>query len=49
MSKKKIELFDPKNSITPTGVTPKGQKSKKFFFHFWHQNDSIREKKQKKN
>ena len=30
-------------------VTPNGQKSKKnFFFDFWNQNDSIREKKQKK-
>ena len=47
-AKKNVELFDPKNSITPAGVTPNGQKSKHFFFHFWHQNDSIRKNKQKK-
>ena len=46
-----LDLFKPshpKNSITPAGVTPNGQKSKKNFLDFWHQNDSIREKKQKK-
>ena len=43
-------ILTQKNSITPAGMTSNGQKSpKKFFLHFWHQNDSIREKKQKKN
>ena len=42
-------FLSQKNSITPAGVTSNGQKSpKNFFFDFWHQNDSIREKKQKK-
>ena len=27
-----FEFFDPKNSITPAGVTPNGQKSPKIFF-----------------
>ena len=47
---KKISNFlRQKNSITPAGVTSNGQKSPKFFFlHFWHQNDSIRKKMQKK-
>ena len=35
------------NSITPAGVIPNGQKSKKKFFHFWYQNDSNREKRAK--
>ena len=29
-----FDFFDPKNSITPAGVTPNGQKSPKFFFSF---------------
>ena len=49
-AKKKFRIFWPKKILSPpAGVTPNGQKSKKIFFHFWHQNDSIREKKQKKD
>ena len=29
-----FDFFDPKNSITPAGVTPNGQKSPKIFFSF---------------
>ena len=40
-------ILTQKNSITPAGMTSNGQKSPKIFFlHFWHQNDSIRKKKQ---
>ena len=49
IKKKIFEFFDPKKFYHPRWGDPQWAKiKKKLFFDFWHQNDSIREKKQKK-